>query len=290
MSMDKNFNYYHIYQPKERRYFIGEDVAGYTTVAASKPNGPGTYMAIYCSAHFSLQQLGKHIAKGTKQLDNNTRWGFHHDISKEYRYRDIYEKSFKTQHESHILPMSELLQVQGFSRSLIYSLAFQGKFILKDVNNVAITPKWTYARTIRVDHPFYMTDVVLDNKFLLPTEKHGLLTVLAWYQGNLNVFQKDRQSNTWNPVKRSLHNENDYHYIIDFLAMHYAEIGIIRSALERACHTPGSPSSSHHRLGNDNICSKQIVINQQLEHLEKKNMRFTEAGAYGLIGPLKGWD
>ncbi|EPQ67339.1 hypothetical protein BGT96224_Ac31402 [Blumeria graminis f. sp. tritici 96224] len=155
------------------------------------------------------------------------------------------------------------------------------------MEHVFLTRKGCYSRPVWVDYLFKMTDVVLDGKFLLLTEIEGSQTVLAWYQGHLNVFQKGKQSTIWDPIKRSLHDDDDYHYIIDFLSNHFAEIDMIRSALEASSPTTGSPSSSHQRLGNKINFDRKQEIKRQLGLLATKNLRFPESRVNGLVGPFK---
>ncbi|CAD6505594.1 BgTH12-01084 [Blumeria graminis f. sp. triticale] len=287
MSLDRNNGYYEIYDPEGRRQFRKVDFGGEIMVAGSATNGPGTYMAIYCSPSLSLGSLGSYITQNTRHLEDRSKFGFHQDISKERNCLQLAKDKLKNLSSGEGIYIRRLLHIEDCSKSVIYSLAFQGNFNIKNLQDVALTPGRQFLGIIFIYNLFAMSDVVLDGKVLLPTESQGLQGVLAWYQGHLNVFQKSKQSTIWDPIKRSLHDDNDYHYIIDFLSNHIAEIDRIRSALESAGPATGSPSSGQQRLENKSNLEIEQEIKQQLGLLATKNLRFPESRANGLVGPFK---
>ncbi|CAD6505608.1 BgTH12-01098 [Blumeria graminis f. sp. triticale] len=285
MGLDRNNGHYEIYNADGRRQFRGVETGSDIMIAARPTDGPGTYMAVYCSPSKSLRYLGRYITKDTKKLDDISNYGFHQDITKERRCLDVIKQKLKLPSNRRGLHISELFHLDC-SKSTIYSLAFQNNFCIQDIKGQILTPCRRNHRRIGVDNLFLMSDVVMGRRFILKIEANGLHTALAWYQGYLNIFQKGKLDTTWHPMIQSVPKIDNYYRITEFIANSFVEIGSIKSALTQDEITIISTSTDDQRLKSSNYPAEESHIKEQLQILSQKALRLNESPAHGLIGPF----
>ncbi|CAD6505587.1 BgTH12-01077 [Blumeria graminis f. sp. triticale] len=284
MGIDRHSDYYKAFHPNGIRQFRGAESGTDIMVAARPTNGPGTYMAVYCSPSEDLNSLGKYISRNTRQLNERYKDIIHQGISKGPRGLQLSKDKHKNLSKSWGHHTSELLQKEDIAITRINSLNYQEWL---DTRDTTLTPDRDYVRPNWLDNVFDISDVVLDGKFLLSSDIQGDQSALAWVEGRLNAFHKNEESNIWNQMKFSSDDDGYYRYLRSFLTHHFVEIKEIKFALEEVTFMNVSRASNDQQLKLQKVSEIELKIKQQLEILGTRNLRFVESPAYGLIGPFK---
>ncbi|SZF04897.1 unnamed protein product [Blumeria hordei] len=285
MKFEQSSKFYRIYRTGGMREFPSIKTGTDVIMAESQTNGPGTYMTIYCTPSHDSTYLRKTITRGIREMDDNSHIGFHQPRSEEVNCLHHIKEQLRRHSRYRDINIVEL-DKNLCSSSTVYSLAIQNNFYVQSIDHEILTPTNSNLQRILRNYLFPMSSLVLGSKFICEGEVDGLQTMLTWHQGYLNIFQKDNRNDSWFPMRNNSLMGYNYHPIIDFIARHFDEVRLIRSALTLDGDTADSSSTNDSRFQKSNSLTGEQNIRELLVSLAQKNLRLTESSAYGYLGQL----
>ncbi|SZF04896.1 unnamed protein product [Blumeria hordei] len=286
MKLEKKTEFYRMYNPNGIRQFRKVIDGDYIISSTSKTDGPGTYMTIYCTPYQDLVYLVNYIAKGAKYISNDSKFGFHQDISAETKCLATINDQFIRSATNKLLYNDLDSRNSGCTKSIVYSLGVQENFSLVTKSHEIITHDHTCQRRIGVYNLFPMSTVVLDGKFIYRTEIEGQQSGLAWHQGDLILFHRQENTNLWYPLNRSLRGMDHCDNVIDLIAKIFPQIGSIRALLMNKRVTAASIPMDYQYPSYNKDADTLSKIKEIVISLDKVNLKFPTSPAKGYLGPL----
>ncbi|SZF00590.1 unnamed protein product [Blumeria hordei] len=147
--------------------------------------------------------------------------------------------------------MKEIYEQGKCSDSSIVYLATQGLINLKKNHNTGKSdvPASKSVSVVIADSPVPMRNVIHDGYFFPGQIYQPKKQALAWFQGDLHVFELDQELNHWNILTNIYPQDNNGILIINFLSEFMEEFVTLKAQLgsfENPHQNPFLPSSSSH--------------------------------------------
>ncbi|CCU81364.1 putative effector protein [Blumeria hordei DH14] len=283
MELGEQAKVHHTYRLAKVRKFRQTMTHTGIFMAASPIKHAGTYLTIYCSLTLSAKNLEAFIANGANKLTMNSALGFHQSVTSEEKclrylrngYKALQKKKSRGENELNALPY---IRDGKCTESLIYSLALQGEISLHAKYNINIEQQCEKTIVVAYHNGLRMDSIVLHGQILYTVETQQKDFVLAWYQGELEVFVKPPSSNVWSLERTESNETPDRRLIIDLVAHRFHGVRAIIEALNRLNQKITDRSEQRHSI---NLIGD---INKLLANFSKDEKFFITAQATGFFG------
>ncbi|CCU82256.1 CSEP0451 putative effector protein [Blumeria hordei DH14] len=193
-TSERRFSSYGDYQVNYSQLFPEPDVDSGIYRTLVDFDGPGTYLTAYCS-----NRVVASVA------------GFSNDESSEKECFDYVNNLYRQQvnraanrgfqegevAESVLLPVSDLTESHQCTKRLLISLTYQQRILSADSYGINTGYRDKLLPKIKFDGQVDISKVVLGEQFLMMKYQSGIRDVLAWNQGQLQIFTQDSFSQKW---------------------------------------------------------------------------------------------
>ncbi|SZF05414.1 unnamed protein product [Blumeria hordei] len=172
---------------------------------------PGTYITAYCSNKVSINDLWGLVSSGLTSLQGRLDEGFSNDEISEFQcLKHVDSLYFKPKDEAPTgevqgvwvakpdpLPVSKIIRSRHCTERILISLVYQQKVLSANWHGFMTMYRNARLSTIKFDVPVKVEDAVLDGQFIMQQIEKDFEEVLAWNQGKLQLFRRDRYRHYW---------------------------------------------------------------------------------------------
>ncbi|SZF02867.1 unnamed protein product [Blumeria hordei] len=112
------------------------------------------------------------------------------------------------------------------TNQVILNLAFSGIIAVDGEYRKYAPPKADQPVVVTLDKPMQLRSLLLNGELIKGTKTAFGQEALAWYQGHLHLFKRNKNRDAWLPVTTIGHENNNGWLIVNFITANFPEITI----------------------------------------------------------------
>ncbi|CAD6505141.1 BgTH12-00636 [Blumeria graminis f. sp. triticale] len=192
--------FYGVYKPPSHGEFPMPKLRNDQVMSHGKVSLFGMYMAAYCSEKLPLNEMLYLVTKELEPMPTALQESFFDIAQAEDKcLKSIYSLSNKSA-TGDKLKLSEIMKRKECSIEVIVSVAFKQKISLLGINR-GLFPSGIHGMiNIEVDRVIEFWRLILTGRVVRGQTKESKSKALAWFRGQLHLFQNDERTRSWHPL------------------------------------------------------------------------------------------
>ncbi|CAD6500644.1 BgTH12-06353 [Blumeria graminis f. sp. triticale] len=248
----------------------------------------GTYIKAYCSYTKSFPDLWSFVIAKSTDLTDSYHIGFSNDAKSEDDCLQHISDVNNRQYGSDIILASGLLNTKECNERLLVSLVYQRRIAATDGFELETVDYSKKVPEIGFDEYIHIANVVLNGKFIKVVSKGSTKYALAWSQGHLCIFKREKSRKVWVQHTRNGMEMDSGKEIFDFIYNNDSDI-------KRFCDLFLNPENSRHltkfrsKLSSNKYKSLAIHDDDVGSMHENQIRRSRSENAGGIIVDIQLW-
>ncbi|CEA17202.1 hypothetical protein [Blumeria hordei DH14] len=209
--------FYGVYEPPSHGQFPMPKMQTGQVISHGKVSFYGIYMAAYCSETLTINEMLHSVTKELKPMPSALQNSFFDIAQAEDKcLKSIHILSNKSA-PGEILKLSEVMKHKECSMEVIVSVAFKKKISLLGINRGFFPSSIHGMINIEVDRVLEFWKLILTGRVVRGKTIETRSKALAWFRGQLHLFQNDERAQSWHPLTNLEPNHQNGALIANFL-------------------------------------------------------------------------
>ncbi|CCU82397.1 putative effector protein [Blumeria hordei DH14] len=225
-QFETNAPSYGIYELADGRNFPNPKLIDQHDVILESAMKYGTNIMSYCSESLQSQEIVDRITSGMTDITARAHLHWNENLEAETEcYRSL--KSVINSEEKidvNIMSKFPSRMKSKCTNQVILNLAFSGIIAVDGVYRKYAPPKADQPVVVTLDEPMKLRSLLLNGELIKGTKTTFGQEALAWYQGHLHLFKRNKNRDAWLPVTTIGHENFNGWLIANFINANFPEI------------------------------------------------------------------
>ncbi|VCU41012.1 Bgt-51329 [Blumeria graminis f. sp. tritici] len=217
---------YGVYELQTSRNFPDPMLINQPDITWNPAMKNGTHIMSYCSISLQSHEIADKITSGLTNITPRAHFHWNKnteaemDCWKSLKFVDNPEEKI----DENIMSNFSLEMKRKCTNQVILNLAFRGIIAVDGVYRRYGPPKAEQPVVVNLDQPMKLRSLLLNGELIKGKKTVFGQEALAWYQGHLHLFKRNRERNAWLPVTTIGYEINNGWLIANFININFPQI------------------------------------------------------------------
>ncbi|CCU76069.1 putative effector protein [Blumeria hordei DH14] len=225
-QFETNESSYGVYELTTSRSFPDPTLIDRRDVILESEMKHGTHIMSYCSDTLQSHEIVDKITSGMTDITSRAHLHWNENFNAERDCLESLKSVINPEENNNVNTMSKFPSriKSKCTNQVILNLAFSGIIAVDGVYRKYAPPKADQPVVVTLDKPMELRSLLLNGALIKATKTVFGQEALAWYQGHLHLFKRNRKSHAWLPVTTIGHENNNGWLIAKFIEANFPEI------------------------------------------------------------------